>query len=74
MVAITFQPREWKWRAVSRPYPEEQPVMSTVFMSRSPVSGRCGHDIGAGPDALQCGVHISFVSVQTCTTPIRSRR
>ena len=31
MVATTSQPCEWKWRAVSRPYPEEQPVMSAVL-------------------------------------------
>src|SRR5215217_296745 len=32
MVAMTFQPRSRKYFSVSRPKPEEQPVMSTVFM------------------------------------------
>ena len=41
MVAITFQPCAWKWRAVSRPYPEEHPVMSTVFMRETlAIAGR----------------------------------
>jgi len=39
IVATTFQPRSRKRRAVSRPKPDEQPVMRMVFMSRDPVSG-----------------------------------
>jgi hypothetical protein len=34
MVAMTFQSRSRKYRAVARPKPEEQPVISTVFMGR----------------------------------------
>src|SRR5262245_41536749 len=43
MVAITFQPCAWKWRAVSRPYPEEHPVISTVFMT-TPFAGSASVD------------------------------
>ncbi len=32
IVATTRQSRARKWRAISRPKPEEQPVISTVFM------------------------------------------
>lgn len=31
IVAMTFQPREWKRRAEARPMPEEEPVIKIVF-------------------------------------------
>src|SRR5215831_14019002 len=40
IVAITFQPCPWKCRAVSRPYPEEHPVMNTVFIAH--LQGKIG--------------------------------
>ncbi len=71
MVATTFQPCEWKWRAVSSPYPEEQPVISTVFIS-TPVGGPpwapgrvCRSDHSREKqDCLSCRVRDSFASVQ----------
>jgi hypothetical protein len=38
MVATTFQSRSRKYLAVSRPKPDEQPVIKMVFMG-TPVSG-----------------------------------
>jgi hypothetical protein len=39
MVASTFQPRSRNSFAVSRPKPDEQPVIRTVFMDASSKNG-----------------------------------
>src|SRR5271167_1258027 len=73
IVATTFHSRSRKYRAVSRPNPDEHPVIKIVFI-RAPVAGGFQHPeaTASKPDVLRQEVRISLAGVRLWS--IRSQK